>query len=43
MRSTSRSTEAVWSVKYAAIVADKSLIETEGEEEREKQYDKIIG
>ena len=35
MRSASRSVEPVGSGKYAATVAVISLIETEGEEERE--------
>ena len=36
MRSASRSAEPVECVKYPATVAVKSLIETEGEEERER-------
>ena len=36
MRSASRSVEPIESVKYAATVAVKSLIEREGEDERER-------
>ena len=39
MRFTSRSTKSVERSKYAATVATKSLIETEGEEERERECD----
>ena len=41
MRSASRSTEPVGSMKYAATVAVKSLIEMEGQEEKERIRRKI--